>query len=260
MKLAETFFSAAALFLVGCQTARRPRPVAHVPLPVVSPPAPTPTGVRIPEVIKTYTLGAYADPEDPTVRHAAHVIHRIEGATTWNLAPVIAEPPLAPDRVPSVPPPPLTPPVVTLEVISAPALAVAALSTAIPTVTAPAAPPQPPPAPALIVDPTPVILPNADGLIDLTALDAAKTSDDLNPFAVRTSSGSATRELTLLVSGVVGGDRPSALVNQRPIEVGDRVESLTLERVETDAAVFRNGDRLLRLPVAASAIRIRLAL
>lgn len=259
MKSAETLLAVIALFLGGCQTAHPPKPVAHVPLPVVDSLSTAPTGLRISEVVKTYTLGAYVDPEDPAVRHAAHVIHRIEGAATWNLAAVGGESAPALGRVPS--PPALTQPepVVTLEVVSAPAAAVPDPPTATPAVTvADAPPPLLPPIPP--VDPTPVILPNADGLIDLTAIDTANAADDLNPFAVRASSDSATRELVLLVSGVVGGAKPGALVNQRPVEVGERVESLTVERVETDAVVFRSGDRLLRLPVAASGVRIRLAL
>ena len=101
-------------------------------------------------------------------------------------------------------------------------------------------------------------MPNADGLIDLAAL-AHSPDDDTNPFAVRVRPPDSIREISLRVRGVIGGAAPGALINDRAVLIGESVESLTLEHVETDAALFRSGDRLLRLPVSATAVRIRLA-
>ncbi len=70
----------------------------------------------------------------------------------------------------------------------------------------------------------------------------------------------AAREVALQINGIIGGSTPSALVNGRVIQPGEAVESLTLERCETDAAIFRRGEHLLRLPISAQAIRVRLAL
>ena len=100
-------------------------------------------------------------------------------------------------------------------------------------------------------------MPNTDGVIDLTALDATAKTDDPNPFAVRTPAPDATRELTIRLGGVIGGAQPGALVNNRAVFVGESVDSLTLVRIESDAAIFRMGERHLRVPVAATGVRIR---
>ncbi|MDP3070024.1 MAG: hypothetical protein Q8N18_07020 [Opitutaceae bacterium] len=254
MKLAATLFLFVAFCLAGCQTVRPSKIAPYAPLPIAKPPAPA--SVRIPEVVKTYALGAYADPEDASVRHAAHVIHRVEGTAAWNLSPDLGEssrPSATAQPLPPAPPPAIVAPP---EVVPASVSAVASPPAAIAAVAVPETPP--PLAPT--VDLTPVVMPNADGLIDLTALDAANASDEINPFAVRTTGGNAPRELTVVISGVVSGNKPTALVNKRPVEIGEHVESLTLERVETDAALFRSGGRLLRLPISTQPVRIRLAL
>lgn len=100
---------------------------------------------------------------------------------------------------------------------------------------------------------------NADGVIDLAALEQSSRDDDFNPFAVRSSPPGAARELSVRVGGVFSGARSGALVNDRPLLIGDATESLTLTRVETDAAVFRLGTQLLRVPVSAKPVQIRFA-
>lgn len=258
MKLAATLFLFVALCLAGCQTVRPSSIAPYAPLPIANPPAPASVRVRIPEVMKTYALGAYVDPEDASVRHAAHVIHRVEGTAAWNLSPDLGESPRP--SATGQPLPTETPPAIVAppEVVAAPVPVATIAPAGIAAESIPQAPPAPPPAPT--VDPTPIVMPNADGLIDLAALDAANAGDETNPFAVRAISTNASRELTVIVSGVVSGSKPTALINHRPVEIGEHVESLTLERVEPDAAVFRSSDRLLRLPISTQPVRIRLAL
>lgn len=103
------------------------------------------------------------------------------------------------------------------------------------------------------------VAPNADGVIDLTVVSTAP-NEPVNPFAVRHLPTEATHEVALQINGIIGGSTPSALVNGRVIQPGEAVESLTLERCEADAAIFRRGEHLLRLPISAQAIRVRLAL
>jgi hypothetical protein len=44
------------------------------------------------------------------------------------------------------------------------------------------------------------------------------------------------------------------------VQVGEIVESLAVERIESDAVLLRHSGKLLRLPVAEKAIRVRLPL
>lgn len=103
-------------------------------------------------------------------------------------------------------------------------------------------------------------MPNADGVIDLTALAAPTDGDDINPFAVRAHSSDVIREISIRVQGILGGATPGVLVNDRTLLVGDALESLTLERTDEDAAIFRVAGKLLRLPVSPQPIRIRVGL
>jgi hypothetical protein len=100
---------------------------------------------------------------------------------------------------------------------------------------------------------------NADGLVDLTALDAAG-ADAANPFAVRRLASDPAREITLQVAGIITGRTPAALINERLMQAGDVVETLTVERIETDAVVLRHQTHLLRLPITGKPARVRLSL
>jgi hypothetical protein len=110
-------------------------------------------------------------------------------------------------------------------------------------------PPLPPAAPPVF------LAPNADGVIDLTVV-APADDEPVNPFAVRHRSGESTREVTLKLNGILGGPTPAALVNGRVLQVGEAVDSFTLERCEADAAIFRRGTHWLRLPINAQPIRL----
>jgi hypothetical protein len=110
-------------------------------------------------------------------------------------------------------------------------------------------PPEPPSEAALV--------PNADGVLDLTAV---RTGDETNPFAVRTLPPESVREIALRVGGIVRGPSPCALINGRPVQVGDRIESLDVVRIEPAAVLLRHGAELLRLPLTEKPVRIRLPL
>ncbi|MEY4940509.1 MAG: hypothetical protein RIQ93_2244 [Verrucomicrobiota bacterium] len=105
------------------------------------------------------------------------------------------------------------------------------------------------------------LIPNADNVIDLVAFVVAeKPGEPVNPFTVRTVPPDAMREVTLHVGGIVAGPIACAVINDRLVQVGEIVESLAVERIEADAVLFRHSGRLLRLPVAEKATRVRLPL
>jgi len=234
----EFLLLASLLGLAGCQTTAVIPPPAAVPLP----PAPVPVAadVRVPEVVKTYTLGAYVDPDDPTLRHEAHQVQRIVSSARWNLAPAtnIKPPSLgrSPEAVSLKADQPVTPPLV-----------VAATPTAqSATITEPSP------------DQEPALAPNADGLIDLTAavgLDGA----EVNPFSVRKLPAEAVREITLLVAGIVSGAKPCAVINEKLVEPGAVIEGFTVARIEPTAVLLQWGEHRLRLPLSDKPARVRVA-
>lgn len=128
-------------------------------------------------------------------------------------------------------------------------------------------PPLPNPAPSVTSAPPaasasepaaePALVPNAEGLLDLTAV---RTGDETNPFAVRTLPPESVREVSLRVGGIVRGPSPCALINGRPVQAGDRIESLDVVRIESAAVLLRRGSELLRLPLTEKPVRIRLPL
>lgn len=101
------------------------------------------------------------------------------------------------------------------------------------------------------------LVPNAEGVLDLTAV---RAGDEANPFAVRTLPPESVREIALRVGGIVRGPSPCALINGRPVQAGDRVESLDVVRIEPAAVLLRHGAELLRLPLTEKPVRLRLPL
>lgn len=122
--------------------------------------------------------------------------------------------------------------------------------------------PEPLPVSApVVVKAEPAIAPNAEGVIDLTAIaPAGNANEPVNPFAVRTAPGEKTREVTLLVGGIILGKTPCAVVNERLVQSGDSFEGFVVERIETGAVLVRSGVHRLRLPVSPSPTRVKLAL
>lgn len=120
-------------------------------------------------------------------------------------------------------------------------------------------PPVPPPAQAIPT--TPMLTPNADGIIDLAAVTVdAKPGEPVNPFTVRAVPAEAVREVTLHVAGILSGAVPCAVINDRLVQTGESVESLTVERIEPDAVWLRYAGHRLRLPVSEKPARVRLPL
>lgn len=101
------------------------------------------------------------------------------------------------------------------------------------------------------------LAPNADGLIDLVVID-----DDgpVNPFAVRRASDDQTRELSLKVGGIIQGVTPCAVINDRLLQTGDRIEVFIVEAITARAVLVRYGAHRLRLPVSPIPTRVRLPL
>ena len=107
----------------------------------------------------------------------------------------------------------------------------------------------------------PAIAPNAEGVIDLAAIEqAGNANEPVNPFAVRTAPGEKTREVTLLVGGIILGKAPCAVVNERLVQAGDTFEGFEVERIEAGAVIVRSGAHRLRLPVSPVPTRVKLAL
>lgn len=104
-----------------------------------------------------------------------------------------------------------------------------------------------------------MLVPNADGMIDLTvAATGAKTEEKTNPFAVRTLPADSVREVSLQVGGIVAGPVACAVINDRLVQAGDTIESLAVERIESDGVVLRHAGQRLRLPVGGKTLRVRL--
>jgi hypothetical protein len=155
------------------------------------------------------------------------------------------KPPAAPvANVPATPPPPLptgTP------ISSTPPIPASA-----------SAPPETPPAARETpVDDAPPLVPNADGVVDLTLLDAPPPGSVPNPFALRAPATGAPHELTLAVQGIFCGPSPCALINERVVEPGDLIESLKITRIESDAILLKGDEFNLRLPLGDKPVRVR---
>lgn len=107
----------------------------------------------------------------------------------------------------------------------------------------------------------PAIAPNAEGVIDLTAIEQAGSANEpVNPFAVRTTPGEKAREVSLLVGGIILGKAPCAMVNGRLVQAGESLEGFEVERIEAGAVIVRSGAHRLRLPVSTTPTRVKLAL
>lgn len=103
----------------------------------------------------------------------------------------------------------------------------------------------------------PMLVPNADGVIDLTA-PAAGSGAAVNPFAVRATREGAGREMFVHLSGLIAGPKACAVVNERLVEAGDTVEPFRVERIDPEFVLLRFGERRLRLPLSETPVRVRL--
>lgn len=117
-----------------------------------------------------------------------------------------------------------------------------------------------PPIPVLVAADS-TISPNAEGVIDLAAIEHAGSADEpVNPFAVRTMPGDKSREVSLLVGGIILGGVPCAVVNERLVQAGDSFEGFAVEHIESGAVILRFGSHRLRLPISTVATRVKLPL
>lgn len=117
------------------------------------------------------------------------------------------------------------------------------------------------PAPTETLPPQPtaeitLLMPNADGVIDLVAAAALAAGEAINPFVLR-QPAEADRETVLAVQGVVRGEHPCALVNNTVLAVGDQLHGLRLLRIEADALFFTINEYTLRIPVNGEPVRVR---
>ncbi len=104
-----------------------------------------------------------------------------------------------------------------------------------------------------------LITPNRDYVIELDPnffLTPSPTTN--NPFVQLYQPPVAFRELALVITAAVPGPTPSAVINDEPYSVGDRVEGLTVHRIEPDMVYLRKDAFLLACPVSEKTLKLRL--
>lgn len=114
----------------------------------------------------------------------------------------------------------------------------------------------PEPAPEAEPPPNTWLTPNEEGVIDLRAAMAQAAGTTINPFVIREPAGPG-EETLLSVQGIVRGEHPCALVNDRVLTVNDRVGRLQLERIEPDYLFFRWDEFFLKIPLHGGPVRVR---
>jgi len=214
------------LLLAGCQTRpmKLPAPVPE-PLPIAKtppPPAP-PAEAETPLQRATQLVEALTSQNDALAARLRTAESRAAAPAPESSKPEAAVPSLAP----------------------------------IPALVASAAPGSTTAATTAPSDPATWLVPNADGIVDLTAVANESEAGPVNPFAVRVTPTSAVTETTLTVQGVVRAGKACALVNERLLEVGESVEQCRLTRIEPDAAIFAVGEKTMRLPFGEKPVRVR---
>lgn len=106
---------------------------------------------------------------------------------------------------------------------------------------------------------TPVLSPNAEGVIDLTVVAAPSTAGEpVNPFAVRIPASGTGREVGLHLGGIIAGPVACATINDRLVQVGEAVVGFTVEQIEADAVVLRHGAHRLRIVLSGKPVRVRM--
>jgi len=104
-----------------------------------------------------------------------------------------------------------------------------------------------------------LITPNRDYVIELDPNFFVTPSPTTNnPFVQLYQPPVAFRELALVISAAVPGPTPSAVINDEPYSVGDRVEGLTVHRIEPDMVYLRKDAFLLACPVSEKTLKLRL--
>ena len=122
-----------------------------------------------------------------------------------------------------------------------------------------AAEPSPPvPSPATEPEAADItlLMPNEEGVIDLRAAAALADGEPVNPFVLRQPPAPG-EETVVTVQGIVRGQHPCALVNDRVLAVGDQLDALRLTRIEPEALFFEVNDFTLRIPLQGGPVRVR---
>ncbi|MSU66012.1 MAG: hypothetical protein EXS38_07935 [Opitutus sp.] len=238
-----------ALLCAGCQTIRPAVKPSPDPLPMhgspaayaAQPVAPNTTALEEKLLEQSRLMAALVEQNEALTARLQAIEHPAappEAPPAKAVATAVSPP--TPVQAPSIPP-------------TAPA-DLAPPAPASPAIAAPSAPARPT---DLSADDLALFLPNADGVIDLTTLDAAPPGSLPNPFAIRAPSARAPHELTLAVQGVFSGPSPCALVNERVVEPGDAIESLKITRIEPNAIFLKGDDFNLKLPFGDKPVRLR---
>ncbi len=92
MKHAIAIFLSCLLLLSGCTTGRGintavQEPVMPAKIAGMNIPEDDIERVRYGEDVKSYTVGRYVDPADPSIMYEKNVLYRIEESPRWNLRP-----------------------------------------------------------------------------------------------------------------------------------------------------------------------------
>lgn len=93
------------LFVASCASQRAPRLAVW---PLLAPAVESTDAVRYAEVVRSYHIGRYVDPNHPALMHEQHPVYRVETSTRWNLHPgpsSFANPLNPPPDTAFVPPP-----------------------------------------------------------------------------------------------------------------------------------------------------------
>jgi hypothetical protein len=111
-------------------------------------------------------------------------------------------------------------------------------------------------------EPLVVVVPNADGVLDLAGAVQAQIADATpNPFRVRYHPELPNAELPLAISAVLIGRspaEPSAIVNGQLCSGGDLIQGLKITAITADMLELRQGNILLRVPIRDQVPRLRL--
>jgi hypothetical protein len=107
-----------------------------------------------------------------------------------------------------------------------------------------------------------VVLPNADGVLDLAGAMQAQVFDAIpNPFRNRYHPAQQIQELPLAITVVLVGPPPavpSARINGELYCLGDKFAGLTIAAITADTLELRQGDIRVCVPVQEPPPKLRL--
>jgi hypothetical protein len=120
-------------------------------------------------------------------------------------------------------------------------------------------PPLPPPSQA---ENTVLIVPDADGVLDESAVADVEVHESLrNPFRVRFHPPLPMRDVRLDIESILvsaGRGRDAVVINGCLYSAGDDFSGLRVSTISGDAVDLRRGNLLLRIPVRDDPVTLRL--